>query len=102
MGTLDYCAPEQIRGEQVDARTDEYALACAAFMLLSGEPPFPRDEGLAVLYAHLSEPPPQLTSRRHDLPATVEARDDHAGAEKEFQDVLVARQRPLGPDTQIR
>jgi serine/threonine protein kinase len=102
LGTPTYCAPEQIRGRPVDARTDEYALACAAFMLLSGEPPFPRDEGLAVLYAHLSEPPPQLTSRRHDLPATVEARDDHAGAEKEFQDVLVARQRPLGPDTQIR
>jgi serine/threonine protein kinase len=72
MGTLDYCAPEQIRGEQVDARTDEYALACAAFMLLSGEPPFHRDEGMAVLYAQLSTPPPLLTSRRPELASAVD------------------------------
>ena len=56
----------------MDGRTDQYALACAAFELLSGEPPFPRDEGMAVLYAHLSEPPPPLTSRRPDLPPAVD------------------------------
>jgi serine/threonine-protein kinase len=72
LGTPTYCAPEQIRGQPVDARADEYALACAAFMLLSGEPPFLRDEGLAVLYAQMSEPPPRLTSRRRDLPAAVD------------------------------
>jgi serine/threonine-protein kinase len=72
MGTLDYCAPEQIRGEQVDGRTDQYALACAAFMLLCGKPPFHRDEGMAVLYAQLSAPPPLLTSQRPDLPPTVD------------------------------
>jgi Protein kinase domain/Tetratricopeptide repeat len=72
LGTPTYCAPEQIRGQQVDARADEYALACAAFMLLSGGPPFLRDEGMAMLYAHLSEPPPRLTSRRQDLPAAVD------------------------------
>jgi Protein kinase domain/CHAT domain/Tetratricopeptide repeat len=72
VGTLDYCAPEQIQGQQVDARTDEYALACAVFTLLSGEPPFHRDDDMAVLYAHLSEPPPRLTSRRRDLPPAVD------------------------------
>jgi serine/threonine-protein kinase len=36
LGTLDYCAPEQIQGGTIDGRTDEYALACAAFELLSG------------------------------------------------------------------
>ncbi|MGD0067339.1 MAG: tetratricopeptide repeat-containing protein kinase family protein [Streptosporangiaceae bacterium] len=56
----------------VDARTDEYALACAAFVLLSGEPPFPRDDGMAVLYAQLETPPPRLTSRRDGLPPTVD------------------------------
>ncbi|MGH3197970.1 MAG: serine/threonine-protein kinase, partial [Streptosporangiaceae bacterium] len=72
LGTLDYCAPEQIQGGRVDARTDEYALACAAFELLSGQPPFPRDEGTAVLYAQLSAAPPLLTSRRRGLPAPAD------------------------------
>jgi hypothetical protein len=72
MGTLHYCAPEQIQGRPVDARTDEYALACTAFELLSGRPPFSQDEASAVLYAQLSEPPPRLVSRRADLPAAVD------------------------------
>jgi serine/threonine-protein kinase len=72
VGTPTYCAPEQIQGLPVDARTDEYALACAAFVLLSGEPPFPRDDGMAVLYAQLSASPPALTSRRGDLPPMVD------------------------------
>src|SRR5215471_14315040 len=72
LGTLNYCAPEQIQGRHVDARTDEYALACVTFALLSGEPPFSRNEDMAVLYAQISEPPPPLTSRRSDVPPTVD------------------------------
>jgi eukaryotic-like serine/threonine-protein kinase len=72
LGTLNYCAPEQIRGQQVDARTDEYALAGATFVLLSGEPPFTRDQDIAIMYAHLSAEPPRLTSRRPALPAAVD------------------------------
>ncbi len=72
MGTLDYSAPEQIRGQKVDARTDEYALACVAFVLLTGRPPFQRDEAMAVMYAQLSEPPPMLGSLRPGLPAAVD------------------------------
>ena len=71
MGTLDYSAPEQIRGQQVDARTDEYALACVAFALLSGKPPFHRNGAMAVMYAQLSVPPPMLTSLRPGLPPEV-------------------------------
>jgi hypothetical protein len=73
LGTVDYCAPEQIEGRLVDGRADEYALACAAFELLSGVPPFPREQGMAVLYAHLSAPPPLLTSQRPDLPTAADA-----------------------------
>jgi serine/threonine protein kinase len=72
MGTLDYSAPEQIRGQQVDARTDEYALACVAFTLLSGQPPFHRNEAMAVMYGHLSVPPPMLTALRPGLPPEVD------------------------------
>ena len=68
LGTPDYSAPEQIQGQAVDGRTDQYALACVAYQLLTGVVPFERDQGMAVLLAHLSEPPPSLRSRRPDLP----------------------------------
>jgi DNA-binding beta-propeller fold protein YncE len=71
LGTLDYISPEQIEGKPVDGRADEYALACAAFELLSGSPPFQREEAMAVMYAQLSELPPPVTSRRRDLPLAV-------------------------------
>jgi DNA-binding beta-propeller fold protein YncE len=72
LGTLDYISPEQIEGKPVDGRADEYALACAAFELLTGAPPFQRDEAMAVMYAQLSEPPPALSSRRGGLPLAVD------------------------------
>ena len=58
VGTLDYVAPEQIRGGEVDARADVYALGCLLFKLLTGEVPFPRDGEAARLYAHLNDEPP--------------------------------------------
>jgi serine/threonine protein kinase/DNA-binding beta-propeller fold protein YncE len=72
LGTLDYVAPEQVEGRPVDGRADLYALACAAFELLAGAPPFKRDEGLAVVWAKLSEPPPPLSPRRADLPVAID------------------------------
>ena len=72
LGTLNYSAPEQIQGRPVDGRADEYSLACAAFELLSGTPPFPRGHAAAVMWAHCSEPPPLLTSRRPGLPPAVD------------------------------
>ena len=59
VGTLDYVAPEQIRGERIDARADVYALGCLLFYVLTGEVPFKRDGDEARLWAHLSEPPPK-------------------------------------------
>ena len=72
LGTLDYIAPEQIEARAVNGRTDEYALACSAFTMLTGHPPFVRDESVAVMWAQISAPPPALTSRRPDLPAAVD------------------------------
>jgi streptogramin lyase len=67
MGSVDYCAPEQIRGEAVDGRTDVYSLGCVAYECLTGEPPFRRDTEVASLYAHLHEPPPAPSAKRPDL-----------------------------------
>jgi serine/threonine-protein kinase len=72
VGTLDYIAPEQIDGRDVDGRADQYSLGCAAFELLSGTPPFRREQGLAMITAHLTEPPPSLAARRSDLPPAVD------------------------------
>ena len=71
LGTPDYAAPEQINGHPVDGRADQYALGCVAYEVLSGTVPFVRDMPLAVLYAHLSTPPSQVTVVRPDLPVAV-------------------------------
>ena len=73
VGTLDYIAPEQIDGVGVDGRTDLYSLGCAAYELLTGAPPFRKSKGLALVRAHLSEPPPSLSAQRPDLPAAADA-----------------------------
>src|SRR6266481_4996282 len=99
LGTLDYSAPEQIQARPVDGRADQYALASAAFELLTGAPPFQRDEAMAVMYAQLSESAPALTSRRRDLPfaadpvfakALAKAPADRYGSCRDFSDALRA------------
>jgi serine/threonine protein kinase len=72
LGTVDYVAPEQITGQTVDARTDVYALGCVLYEALTGRQPFDRESDAAVIYAHLSEPPPRVTASRHDLPREVD------------------------------
>jgi serine/threonine protein kinase len=72
LGTPDYAAPEQVNGQPVDGRADQYALACVAFETLTGTVPFKRELPIAVLYAHLSTPPPRVTLIRPDLPSAVD------------------------------
>src|SRR4029453_2464146 len=61
VGTIDYVAPEQVKGDPVDGRADQYSLGCLLYQCLAGEVPFPRDIEVAVLWAHVQEPSPSLT-----------------------------------------
>ena len=72
MGSVDYVAPEQIRGEEVDGRADVYALGCLLFEALTGSVPFAGVSEVAIVYAHLDEEPPSASERRPGLPAAVD------------------------------
>ena len=73
LGTLAYVAPEQVRGDPVDARADVYSLGCLLFECLTGEVPFVRDSDIAVVFAHLEEPPPRPAERVGELPSEIDA-----------------------------
>jgi serine/threonine protein kinase len=74
LGSMDYMAPEQIRGEPVTAATDVYALGCVVFECLQGQPPFADRQGMRVLWAHLQDEPPEPGQDRTDVqPKFVEA-----------------------------
>ena len=71
LGTPDFAAPEQIRSGPVDGRADQYALACVAFVLLTGKLPFRRSSAVETMSAHLDNPVPLVTGFRPELPAAV-------------------------------
>ena len=68
LGSMDYMAPEQIRGEPVSAASDIYALGCVMYECLCGRPPFASVQGMRVLWAHLQDDPPDPLTLRPDLP----------------------------------
>ena len=69
VGTMAYAAPEQLRGEPLDGRTDQYALACTAFDLLTGAPPYVDSNPAVVITKHVAAPVPSLGERRPELAA---------------------------------
>jgi serine/threonine protein kinase len=71
LGSLDYMSPEQIRGEDVSPATDVYSLGCVMWECLTGSPPFGGRPSMRVLFAHLQEAPPDLTSIRPDISAAT-------------------------------
>ena len=73
VGTLGYVAPEQIRGERIDARADVYALGCVLFHALTGQAPYVRETEEATLWSHLHDPPPPASMLAEGVPEAFDA-----------------------------
>ncbi|MBP7127213.1 protein kinase [Myxococcota bacterium] len=110
-GTPEYMSPEQIRGDELDGRSDLYSLGILMYQMLSGTLPFEGESVLEVATAHLQQPPPPLQKRAPGIPAPVVAfvdrllqkkREDRfqsaAEARKALQEAWeAARPRPVAP-----
>jgi serine/threonine protein kinase len=71
MGTLDYIAPELIRGDESGAPADVYALGCVIHECLAGVPPFADRRMFEIAVAHLEDEPPDVSTRRDDVPPAL-------------------------------
>jgi tRNA A-37 threonylcarbamoyl transferase component Bud32 len=96
LGTPAYAAPEQIAGKEVDARTDTYALGCVLYECLTGVAPFRRESAVAVLYAHLEEVPPPISSMRPDLPQEIDGVVERALAKSRDERYSTCRELVTG------
>jgi serine/threonine-protein kinase len=72
VGTIDYVAPEHIKGDAIDRRADVYSLGCMVVECLTGHAPYPRELEVGVLWAHVEEEPPQVTEERPELPPEID------------------------------
>lgn len=104
VGTVSYAAPEQLMGQSIDGRSDQYALAATVFHLLTGSPPFADSNPAVVISKHLNAPPPRLADHRPELGAadSVMARAlaknpaDRFGRCTDFAQALAAALAPSG------
>jgi serine/threonine-protein kinase len=115
VGTPSYLAPEQARGDPLDARADLYAVGCLLYELLAGQPPFAGRNPMAVVNAHLHEQPPPLAQAAPGISHRVadivhralEKRpQDRFGSADEMRDAILALGEPtssrsLGPTPEI-
>jgi serine/threonine-protein kinase len=72
LGTIDYVAPEQIRGTSVLGLADQYSLGCVLYECLTGRVPFEKDLDAAIIWAHVEETPAMPTVLRPDLPPEID------------------------------
>ena len=110
LATLSYASPEQLSGERLDGRTDQYSLAATAFHLMAGRVPFDDRDTAAIIAAHLDTPVPKVSGVIGDVPPAVDAviaramaksAADRFGTCREFAAALSAavHTRTGGPST---
>jgi two-component system, LytTR family, response regulator len=113
LGTAAYMSPEQVRGTEVDARSDLFALGALVYEMLSGEPAFRRETGVETLHAVLKEPAPRLRAEGLGAAAPVLQRvldrslakdpaDRYASASDLLSDLREARRRVEAADSDER
>ena len=118
IGTMDYLAPEQIRGESVDGAADIYATTCVFCQCLTGQVPFPRENEAAQLWAHVNARPPAPSRLVGSLPTAIDAviargmaknPDDRYGSASELAqacgealEVFIAEGAPTPPPRRSR
>jgi serine/threonine protein kinase len=106
LGSPLYMSPEQCRGDEIDARTDLYALGCVMFEALSGKPPFQGKSAIETLMLHCSQPPPTLYEATGDAQLTEQLdafikkamakdRDERFSSAEEMEEALASIQRFL-------
>ncbi|MBL8913627.1 MAG: serine/threonine protein kinase [Archangium sp.] len=110
MGTPDFMAPEQARGEYIGPETDVYALGVMAFQLFTGRLPFKGDTPFDTMMAHNSEPIPSVRASAPTIPVALEklitrmlakSPADRVQTVDEVRTELVAISREAGQGTQV-
>jgi serine/threonine protein kinase len=71
VGTAMYMSPEQIKGVNIDERSDIYSIGVTLFEMLSGRPPFEADSVMTLMMMHLNDPLPDLHELRPDIPENI-------------------------------
>ena len=101
LGTIDYVAPEQIRGTSVTGQADQYSLGCVLYECLTGRVPFEKDLDAAIIWAHVEETPTMPTILRPELPPGVDEVFGRVLAKRPERALRqlprVRRGRPRGP-----
>src|SRR6516162_4837070 len=109
LGTIDYVAPEQIRGTSVLGLADQYSLGCVLYECLTGRVPFEKDLDAAIIWAHVEETPTMPTVLRPELPPEVDEvfgrvlakrPDERYGSCREFVEAARMALGIFGPGTE--